>query len=36
VWEWCVPAELLNEHSTFRLLSDEELDELPPWWEWTS
>ena len=36
VWEWCVPADLLNERGTFRLLSDEELDELPPWWEWTS
>jgi hypothetical protein len=28
--EWCVPAALLNEHATIRLLGQEEVDEIPP------
>jgi hypothetical protein len=26
--EWCVPADVLNEHGSLRLLSEDELDEI--------
>ena len=30
VWEWCVPAAVINQHGRVRLLSEEEIDDLPP------
>jgi len=28
VWEWCIPAHLLNERGLIRLLTEEEVDHL--------
>jgi hypothetical protein len=28
VWEWCIPADVLNRHARVRLLSEEEVDTL--------
>jgi hypothetical protein len=28
VWEWCVPADVINRHARVRLLSEEELDAI--------
>lgn len=32
VWEWCVPAEVVNRHGSLRLLTEDELEEFVlPW-----